>query len=1369
MQTPLLRTLVFSLFLSFFLQSSALAHEMHAILSLVPEDEATHVAARSGLWSDPQTWSAAQVPDAGAQVRIPAGVRVEYDIGSAAPRLQWLRIDGTLYFAPSRSVSLVVDTIIGAPGGSFLIASKSKPLQPSANIDIQFDSGGISAYERRAEDTEQLGLGAVFAGAKVEIFGAVKTPYLRTRNGAEAGAQWVELSEEPDGWQLGDTVILTATYERSNTVQQERRRIVAIEGARVRLDQALVEDHLPGEDQVPVYLANLSRNVVFRTAPSRQGDLRDQGHIMFTGDGEYTVHGVQLRDLGRSDKTRLLDSDGEPEVTRSSIHYKRDGTGTLLPAPATNVRGRYAIHAHRTNYDRENLKPVEIRSSVVWGSPGWGFALHRSYGNLVDNIAYRVVGSSFVLEDGNELGAVVRNLAIEEDCTYFPYPEKRLVGVHDFGNAGRAAFWFQGRATITVDNAAVGCSRVKYFWFHRSSREKPKVNARDVPWLDVDAIRGANPPIMGLSDVPIGGEGSMSGNIAVGGHDGMAVIKSGNEQGHDYRSLIKDFSAYNVSHAGATVQYTARYTFEGFFAKQRRWPRHSGWTAGIVLGSKMQQVTVRNSRFKNYYATFYLNDDEGREELQWHNVSHVRGGTERPISVAKRFSATLPENFWELPQPTIGGYETLEDDFAVEDIDGWSFDLPVNIGNGHWWNYLVHRRIRKSDSIPDPLIFNERIHLSKIRGSMMPLGFFTEPDSGRKWIGLPSTFSDRMFPERKVKKLWKVYLPDSWQANRNQLGPNLGEPDPPQVTASPENTRVLLGETAQFSCPTSFESLTPDIFWYVDGKEYENEFGLKGWNYETLRIDVSDPELDGSRIHCKTCNYYGCSESSEAVLRVEIPDSDGDGLNDIEEKSTYGTNPQNPDTDGDGVDDGTEVEQGSDPLDSGSHYPLHSSRVCMPWNSFLVDSWGRPMWNIAEWSNASAETVTLKHSVFNIVGSLMQSFSFGLAERQQRDVLVHDTSGMLQNSYGVVCAEGEAAPGALRGTMIYYKESQVPGRFEFALGLSGEPPRSGSQFFLNNTYHASLAPQDKDNPVAVWGQLISFSSELESGTLYYWAQDGSLAASERASVPAGGRLDVGLHRIGPNQVGLVEWVPDNPQALFSTHAARYYYDNPQLHNWFETAYVSPGLRGSGRELSTTYDTIGSTAVLEVGNVLAQTVTATVRIFSQSGELFQNFRLELAAKASVHLILNELVTEGQGSVSIEGDTRGSIVAVVMQYKRRPNLSVSYLYGVQAVEALGEELSSTYTTWLDQEADLWLTNTTDRSVTVATTMTRPNGERPLDGAELILAPHETRVLNLNQFEGEDIYGVVQLSAERNAVVARMLRRKAGDFVIPLQLRE
>ncbi len=56
------------------------------------------------------------------------------------------------------------------------------------------------------------------------------------------------------------------------------------------------------------------------------------------------------------------------------------------------------------------------------------------------------------------------------------------------------------------------------------------------------------------------------------------------------------------------------------------------------------------------------------------------------------------------------------------------------------------------------------------------------------------------------------------------------------------------------------------------------------------------------------------SFSSELVVNIPITDSDGDGLSDNDETSTYKTDPYKYDTDGDGIGDGEEVAKGTDPL-----------------------------------------------------------------------------------------------------------------------------------------------------------------------------------------------------------------------------------------------------------------------------------------------------------------------------------------------------------------------------------------------------------------------------------------------------------------------
>ena len=83
--------------------------------------------------------------------------------------------------------------------------------------------------------------------------------------------------------------------------------------------------------------------------------------------------------------------------------------------------------------------------------------------------------------------------------------------------------------------------------------------------------------------------------------------------------------------------------------------------------------------------------------------------------------------------------------------------------------------------------------------------------------------------------------------------------------------------------------------------------GVNDWDERHLHgTDPLNPDTDGD----------GLDDGKEVLLfatNPHKPDTDGDGLTDGDEVFKYATNPANPDTDFDGFDDGTEVRANSDP------------------------------------------------------------------------------------------------------------------------------------------------------------------------------------------------------------------------------------------------------------------------------------------------------------------------------------------------------------------------------------------------------------------------------------------------------------------------
>ena len=73
------------------METSHTQHMQQAYNLLAPED-ATHVAVRSGSWSDPSTWAGGKVPDDSSSIQIPEGISILYDVRSS-PNLEIVRVD----------------------------------------------------------------------------------------------------------------------------------------------------------------------------------------------------------------------------------------------------------------------------------------------------------------------------------------------------------------------------------------------------------------------------------------------------------------------------------------------------------------------------------------------------------------------------------------------------------------------------------------------------------------------------------------------------------------------------------------------------------------------------------------------------------------------------------------------------------------------------------------------------------------------------------------------------------------------------------------------------------------------------------------------------------------------------------------------------------------------------------------------------------------------------------------------------------------------------------------------------------------------------------------------------------------------------
>lgn len=414
-----------------------LRSEHQAMLELVRADQATFVAERDGAWSAAATWTQHAVPAAGAIVLIPSGRTVTVDGQTAA--LRAVRVEGKLTFATTGQSTLTLDTLLIAPGGELEIGSAEHPIASNATARIVFsDAGPIDT----ARDPLQMGRGLIAHGT-VRMHGAALTPFAQLTRAPHHGDASIALTSPPINWKKGDRLIIPATHYGQ---ADEKRTILSINGAEASI-APLDNDHLsPGAD-VPVYVANLTRNVVIESADGAEVSRR--GHVMLMHNPNVQLRYVAFSRLGRTDKSKPI---ADPEL---------DESGKLVAGSGSNPRGRYAVHFHRTGTLPEKATAVVAGCAVI-DSAGWGYVNHSSRVDFNDNVSFNVVGSGFVTEAGDEAGTFRHNLAIASKGSTDDEDERRKF--QDFGHEGDG-FWFQGAGVTVEDNIACGQHSSGFIYF----------------------------------------------------------------------------------------------------------------------------------------------------------------------------------------------------------------------------------------------------------------------------------------------------------------------------------------------------------------------------------------------------------------------------------------------------------------------------------------------------------------------------------------------------------------------------------------------------------------------------------------------------------------------------------------------------------------------------------------------------------------------------------------------------------------------------------------------------------------------------------------------------------------------------------------
>ncbi|MEL7143961.1 MAG: G8 domain-containing protein [Cyanobacteria bacterium J06573_11] len=594
-----------------------MSHVNDPVQKLIDTTQHTHVAVRNGAWSNPKTWKNGRVPGDNAKVMINKGVNVTYDQVSDA-RIQIVSVEGTLKFATGKDTQLKVETILNASSGRVDVGSTGNAVRADKQARIIFTSD-------RAIDTKwdptQLSKGFVSHGV-VNVQGADKTDSVTLVGDVKKGASVLRFKEPLTGWKVGDRIVLGGTKYSSrgnngdnSKFQDEVLKITSINGKEVRFENEDIKsgnrnvlrfDHTRSNiagsaDKLSLYAANMSRNVSFETENGKNVPINRRAHVMLMHNPNVNVVNAGFYELGRSDKSKLVDDPGK----------NIDGSN----GNGTNPRGRYSLHLHRTGADDPNGKAAILRGNAVIGSPGWGIVQHDSHAGLEDNVVFDVVGAGIAAESGNEIGWWTNNLTIKTtgsgNIVDFNQQAVAREKRYDFGIQG-TGFWIQGPGLIkNTNNKAISSNGAGMTVFGSSLNQK---YLRDATTLEIKNLPAelrklfpASQKEVDIRDLPMGTiTGLESYNASLGlriwahntNFDGeLAFNTKDPETAHQGRSLVKDAKLWSNRFRGVSVQYSTNVDVKDSIILGNEDGKLRAFNAGILVnresyGSVFDNLTV---------------------------------------------------------------------------------------------------------------------------------------------------------------------------------------------------------------------------------------------------------------------------------------------------------------------------------------------------------------------------------------------------------------------------------------------------------------------------------------------------------------------------------------------------------------------------------------------------------------------------------------------------------------------------------------------------------------------------------------------------------------------------------------------------------
>ncbi len=746
-------------------KAMASAAEHQAVLDLVPVQAANRQVVQSGPWSNPATWGGT-LPSAGQNLYVPAGKALQVDVFNDSA-FGTLRVDGNISFVSSANVRIKVDTLVVTSTGSFEVGAELARVPNTKKIEIVIANNGSI---NRSWDPNNISRGVILQG-KTRIYGSNKSAYHELAVDPAAGSTQIQLATTPVGWVKGDIIAITATKFRrkkptdtSYQTEDELRRILAISGKTVMLGsvansntvEPLQYSHVPTSANMPVYVANLTRNVVFRGEAGDAIPVAERPHFMVMHNPDTIIKGAGFYHLGRTDKSiplndYKLDANGKRVV---------DAQGNYIPDVKTNPRGRYAVHFHHTGVADPTAQPVICSGNAVISSPGWGFVNHTSNVVMQNNASYNVLGSHFVTEDGNELGVFRHNIAIKSSgraSTNVTTGIKDGIGNHDHGHSAHG-FWFHNRNILVDDNVASGTYGAGMIFYTRNAVKGIDLKIPKANLLVDDKSIVKDAQTIEFYDIPL----RLRNLTVVASSVALIDIKGNPAPAHDARSLFESVKGYSVLD-GIKVEYLSKYTFKDVELVADI--NSHEWNKGFDVSRNSRDITLINAKIDDFVhpivtGTVFVEKPD-QTDVAFVNVL-VDG---RPMIAQNDIhqpSNLVISNYDPAFHQVLNTMPVTTSAMNFVQSNQASYDLPIRLAN----EFKV--KGVKTDSLGKKAFESTWNDISLM--SNLKKGYYTRPD-GSKFVILTENLVDRVTGQTYTIST-RANLLSSY--DRNILGPHLG-------------------------------------------------------------------------------------------------------------------------------------------------------------------------------------------------------------------------------------------------------------------------------------------------------------------------------------------------------------------------------------------------------------------------------------------------------------------------------------------------------------------------------------------------------------------------------------------------------------------